>query len=521
MKLLTSSIVSLILWTTIVSAKWCANINQYDTTWDYSDRLQDLINEANRLRNPVVYLDPGVYSIRSDKPILLKEGVSLKGNQQYPTIITVKDKNAPAIIEVDSRNKNWSIQDLVLENVRIEVNNQQNEDEVAIYNNVFFNGGRGSIVAKQSNKLYIDGNIFLRDELHAATERYPSYNTTNTGILFQTQKESVVSNNIFGIDLRNVDELEPVINPSLRRSYNNLRYVYNCLNRDIPDEQGFLASGVQLYSTNDITIRENILNATFPDTRQIHQDHGISIVGSNQTYIYQNFIAGWQIADFGGAVRFTSAVDGYVISNYLANTGIMMYAAVHADFLQVSNMVIHNNFLYRFLGSEMSPPAPLSGWLYEGITFYDFYTARANYTSPKPVWDSSVAISPLGWHIVVSSNKFGAVEDLDPNVISLGNLDPKEGLVDNKNCYVTEPLEYNPFTRDPTVSLLWRQIYEEDRTTKNGGKVPKRVHKHITKDLYNEIPAALRNLPVPSFWRAFTLKNNTVPMISPETPCFS
>lgn len=215
-----------------------------------------------------------------------------------------------------------------------------------------------------------------------------------------------------------------------------------------------------------------------------------------------------------------------------------MYAAVHADFLQVSNMIVHNNFLYRFLGSEMSPPAPLRGWLYEGITFYDFYTARANYTSPKPVWDSSVAISPLGWHIVVSSNKFGAAEGLDPNVISLGNLDPKEGLVDNKNCYVTEPLEYNPFTRDSTVPLLWRQMYEEDRTTKNGGKVPKviikmglrskltiiylqKVHKHITKDLYNEIPAALRNLPVPSFWRAFTLKNNTVPMISPETPCFS
>lgn len=50
MKLLTSSIISVILWATIASAKWCANINQYDTTWDYSDRLQDLINEANRLR---------------------------------------------------------------------------------------------------------------------------------------------------------------------------------------------------------------------------------------------------------------------------------------------------------------------------------------------------------------------------------------------------------------------------------------------------------------------------------------
>lgn len=49
----------------------------------------------------------------------------------------------------------------MLENVRIEVNNQQNEDEVAIYSNVFFNGGRGSILAKQSNKLYI-GNIYIK-----------------------------------------------------------------------------------------------------------------------------------------------------------------------------------------------------------------------------------------------------------------------------------------------------------------------------------------------------------------------
>jgi len=50
-------------------------------------------------------------------------------------------------------------------------------------------------------------------------------------------------------------------------------------------------------------------NATFPDTHDIAQDHGISVVGSNQTYIYQNFIAGWKIADMGGAIRLTSAVS--------------------------------------------------------------------------------------------------------------------------------------------------------------------------------------------------------------------
>lgn len=64
----------------------------------------------------------------------------------------------------------------------------------------------------------IDGNVFLRDEAHAGHEKLPAYNTTSkiditnipyiynvtnifytdAGIMFQTQKNSVVSNNIFG-----------------------------------------------------------------------------------------------------------------------------------------------------------------------------------------------------------------------------------------------------------------------------------------------------------------------------------
>ncbi|RCI02192.1 hypothetical protein CU098_002105, partial [Rhizopus stolonifer] len=456
---------------------------------------------------PVVYLDAGVYSINPHRPIQLREGVSIRGDRNFPTIITVMDKNTPGSIEVTSQNKAWSIQNLVFENVHVAVNSQQNEDEVAILGNLFLNGGRGSIISKNSERLHIDSNIFLRDELHKATEKYPSYNTTNAGVMFDTQKNSVVSNNIFGMDLRKMNELQPVVHGSLKKPFNNLKYIHNCLERDLAVEQGFLASGLQLYNSNDITIKQNILNATFPDTRRISQDHGISVVGSNQTYIYQNFIAGWQIADFGGAV------DGYVISNYLANTGIMMYAAVHADFLQVTNMVIANNFLYRFLGTEVAPPAPLNGWLYEGITFYDFYTARQNYTSRVPVWDSSVPISPYGWHIVVTNNRMGASEGLDPNIISLGNLDPREGFVDNKNCYVTEPLEFDVAARDHTISLLWRQMYEEDRTSKYGSKIP--------KDLSNEIPAQFRNLEIPDYWKVFTLKNDTISMISPETPCFS
>lgn len=160
------------------------------------------------------------------------------------------------------------------------------------------------------------------------------------------------------------------------------------------------------------------------------------------------------------------------MSNYFANTGVMMYAAVHADFMQVSNMVLHNNFLYRFLNPEVTPDQQdVSGWLYEGFTFFDFYTARLNYTIRPPIWDSSVPISPWGWNIVLSENKFGASEGLDPNVISLGNLNPNEALVDHKNCYVTEPL-MSGSEPDQRIHLLWRQTYEEDVHSKHGGRIP-------------------------------------------------
>jgi hypothetical protein len=199
-------------------------------------------------------------------------------------------------------------------------------------------------------------------------------------------------------------------------------------------------------------------------------------VGSNQTYVLQNFIAGWQVADFGGAVRFTSAVDGYVISNYLANTAVMMYAAVHADFMQVSNMVVHNNFLYRFLGPDVAPVQEvLSNWLYEGVTFFDFYTARLNYTIRPPIWNSSVPLSPWGWHVVVSDNKFGSTKGLDPNVISLGNLNPAETFVDRKNCYVTDPLLAGARNSE-VVPLLWRQSYQKGVYSRYGTKLPQVIY---------------------------------------------
>lgn len=160
------------------------------------------------------------------------------------------------------------------------------------------------------------------------------------------------------------------------------------------------------------------------------------------------------------------------MSNYFANAGVMMYAAVHADFMQVSNMVVHNNFLYRFLNPEIAPvQEELSGWLYEGITFFDFYTARLNYTIRPPIWNASVPISPWGWHIVLSENKFGASEGLDPNIISLGNLDPNEALVDRKNCYVTEPLIPGS-EHEQRIPLLWRQNYEKGVYSKHGSKIP-------------------------------------------------
>jgi hypothetical protein len=43
---------------------------------------------------------------------------------------------------------------------------------------------------------------------------------------------------------------------------------------------------------------------------------------------------------------------------------------------------------------------------------------------------------------------------------------------------------------------------------------------HSDSDLSDQIPAHLRNLPIPQFWKAFTLKNDTVPMLDPDTGCY-
>ncbi|KAI8983904.1 hypothetical protein BDB01DRAFT_897012 [Pilobolus umbonatus] len=512
-----SGVIALII--TVEAHSECASEfhSLYCQTIDYSVTLQSLIDEASHLNQSFVQLQSGLFSIDPLSSIVLREGISLKGDPQYPTILTVISPNKTATIRVPSGNSPWSIENIVFENVNILVHENKNMHQSTVHGNLFLNGDRGSVMAKDGQKLSVDGNIFLRDAIHAGTEKLPTKEGTNTGVLFESQKSSTVTNNIFGMDLRKMKELAPHITASMQLPFRFLQFIKDCLDRDLSDEQGYIASGVQLYMSNNITIKENIFNATFPDTKFISQDHGISVVGSNETYILQNFFAGWQLGDFGGAVRFTSAVDAYVLSNYLANTGIMMYAAVHADFMQVSNMVVSDNFLYRFLGKELDAPPPLNGWLYEGITFFDFYTARLNYTIRPPIWDKSSPLSPWGRQIVGSNNKFGAADGLDPNVISLGNLDPDEALFDSTNCYVTKPL----VSGSSVVPLLWRQIFQTNTRTINDGQIPKAIVSHTSEQLAPYIPHSLRDLPIPSFWKAFTLRNDTIPMLSPETPCFS
>ncbi|KAI9492900.1 hypothetical protein BDB00DRAFT_826081 [Zychaea mexicana] len=496
----------------------------YTSTENTASTLQGLIDEAALSGDPVVNLFPGQFILSADEPVQLKPGVSLHatGFGENPTILTgPKEANLTATIKVPAKNKGWSIKGIVFDNVNIEIEPHTNGDESSVLGNLFLNGGRGSIISYSGENLYIDGNVFLRDFEHRGTVLIPKNDTTNAGVVFQTQKSSVVSNNIFGMDLRHLDDVYPHVAPQVQTVLTSLRFVQQCLGRDLDDQQGFLASGVQMYFSNDITIRENILNGTLPDTITYGQDHAISIVGSNQTYIYQNFFGGWQIGDFGGATRFTSAVDAFVVSNYLANNAVMMYAAVHADFMQVSNMVVHNNFFYKFLGEQVATKdKELDGWLYEGVTFFDFYTARLNYTIRPPIWNSSVPISPWGWHIVVSDNKFGAADGLDPNVISLGNLDLEDALVDRKNCYVTDPLVPGS-SEGATVPIVWRQTFEPGIFTRYGGKVPKHFDIHTDKDLMGNTPAHLRNLPIPSFWKAFTLANDTIPMMDPSAACIA
>ncbi|KAI9311076.1 hypothetical protein BX666DRAFT_2032345 [Dichotomocladium elegans] len=484
--------------------------------------LQALIDHASLNGDPVVNLGPGVYHLSADQPIVLKHGVSLQASDSGspPTIFVGPQGNSTATLSVPADNKGWSIKGIVFDNVNIVVSENNNGYESSVQGNLFINGGRGSVISSFGRNLYIEGNIFLRDYAHRGLALIPNVNTTNAGVVFTSQKASVIANNIFGMDLREARKVEPYVAPELQHVLRGLEYYQRCHSRVFDHEQGYLASGVQLYSTVDITIKGNILNGTFPDRFLYGQDHGISVVGSNETYVYQNFFAGWELADFGGGIRFTSAVDGYVISNYFANTAAMMYAAVHADFMQVHNMVVYNNMFYKFLGKQWEPKDPaLNGWLYEGITFFDFYTARLNYTIAPPIWNSSVPLSPWGWHIVISDNKFAAAKGLDPNVISLGNLDPSSAYVDRRNCYTTTPL-VSDAESGSTVALLWRQTYDPGLTTQFGGKVPKSFNLYSDKNLLDNVPANLRYLPIPDYWKAFTLANNTQPMLRPDLPCY-
>lgn len=56
-----------------------------------------------------------------------------------------------------------------------------------------------------------------------------------------------------------MDNLFPHVGQQLRTPLKNLKFVHECLGRGLTNEQGYLASGVQLYGTNDITIKQNIL----------------------------------------------------------------------------------------------------------------------------------------------------------------------------------------------------------------------------------------------------------------------
>ncbi|KAI9270771.1 hypothetical protein BDA99DRAFT_534876 [Phascolomyces articulosus] len=495
----------------------------YTSTENTASTLQGLIDKAALLGESVVNLSPGQYILSANEPVILKPGISLHaiGSGQNPTLFKgPQEVNETATIRVPAKNKAWSIKGIVFDNVNIEIESHANGDESSILGNLFLNGGRGSIISYSGENLFIDGNVFLRDFEHRGIELIPKNETTNAGVVFQTQKSSVISNNIFGMDLRHVNDVYPYVPQQVQAVLTSLQFVQQCLKRNLDDEQGYLASGVQLYFSKDITIKENIINGTLPESVNYGQDHAISIVGSNETYVYQNFFGGWQIGDFGGATRFTSAVDSYVVSNYMADSGVMIYAAVHADFMQISNMVVANNFFYKFLDDSFRAEEQLNGWLYEGVTFFDFYTARLNYTIRPPIWNSSVPISPWGWHIIVSNNKFGAVDGMDPNVISLGNLALEDALVDKSNCYVTDPLLPGS-SKGGLVPVLWRQTYEPGVFTRYGGKVPKQFDVHTDKNLMSNVPAQLRNLPIPNFWKAFTLGKNTVPMMDPYTPCVS
>ncbi|KAI7869998.1 hypothetical protein BDF14DRAFT_1778255 [Spinellus fusiger] len=480
--------------------------------------LQYMIDKAQDHQRSLVKLKPGKWIISDSVPTVLVAGVSIKGDVSAPTIISSSSPDKPATIIVPELNYGWSIQNIVFDNVNIQVEKHQNEVRASIMDNVFLNGGVYPVYSKGGRNLFVDGNIFLRDRANVGKNLSPDPLTTNAAIHLEEEQGSVVSNNIVGMDLRQMDKLFTYAAPQLHRPLYNIKFYSKCVGRHIENQQGYMASGVQLIHTTDITIKQNIMNATLPYPELIEQDHGVSVIGSKQTYIYQNFIAGWMTGDFGGAVRLTSVSDSYVVSNYLANTAVMVYIADHAEYMEVDNVVVANNFLYRFMTHNLNVASPTYGWLYEGITFFDFYTARRNYTIPEPVWNSSVDLSPLITRFTVTGNKFASTPDVDPYMISLGNLPMDQSFVDRTNCYVNSPLDPNS-VEPGKVSVLWRQMFASKKKSAHGNKIPESVVIAVKEDQDMAVPAHIRNLHIPPYWKAYTLRNNEVPMTSPMADC--
>ncbi|KAI8886762.1 hypothetical protein K501DRAFT_269537 [Backusella circina FSU 941] len=490
----------------------------YDTVVDYATTLQKKIDEASKNGIPAVYFEPGLFSIDPKTHILLKKGVSLIGAKDKPTVITVNSRTESGTIQVTSDNAGWSIQGIVFENVNILTENQQqNEDDLAILNNVFLNGS--SITSKNGHQLYIDGNVFLRSESDIQSKS----NAASTSILFDTQENSVISNNLFGMDLRQMDSLLSFAPIQLQHSLKNIKFIHNCLKQRIGEnEQGYLSSAIQLYNTQDITIKLNMMNATAISGKdQISQDqhYAIKLLGGNQTLVLQNFISGWQLQKNGSGIEITSAVDFLFISNYLANTALQLFISkTSVEYLQLCDIVIYHNFFFKN-SINKNDASNDNEWLHHGISFYDFYTARLNNTIETPIYNKIVPISPNGWGLAISENKFSSsLENLDPDIISLGNIHTDEASLDKKNCYVTTPLIPGS-EHEELVQVLWRQQFEESVYTRNGGRVPLRNDLFNDENLIYRVPAQFRDLYIPDYWKAFRLDNNS--MIDPNTPCYS
>ena len=61
------------------------------------------------------------------------------------------------------------------------------------------------------------------------------------------------------MDLRKIDSFDDVVDVKLEKPLKNLKFIYQCLNRSLDDQQGYLSSGIQVTEASDITINENIM----------------------------------------------------------------------------------------------------------------------------------------------------------------------------------------------------------------------------------------------------------------------